>query len=60
MKMDITKLTLDEVEMLVERLNKFNITTAIKRVGSKLVLEVNNKAAPLLSKQLLEVEQVNY
>jgi hypothetical protein len=62
MKMDISKLKMDEVEMLVERLNRSHITAAIKRMGSKLMLEVNDKATPLLSTptQLLEVEQINY
>ena len=41
MKMDIAKLTLNEVEALAERLRMNNVSTVIQRVGDRLVLDVS-------------------
>jgi RNA-binding protein YhbY len=41
MKMDIAKLTLNEVEALAERLHTNNVSTVIQRVGDRLVLDVS-------------------
>jgi hypothetical protein len=41
MKIDIAKLTLDEVEALAERLKVNNASTVISRMGDRLVLDVS-------------------
>jgi hypothetical protein len=41
MKMDVAKLTLNEVEALAERLNVNNVSTVIERIGDRLVLNVS-------------------
>ena len=41
MKIDIAKLTLNEVEALAERLKTNNASTVINRMGDRLVLEVS-------------------
>jgi len=41
MKIDIAKLTLDEVEALAERLKANNASAVINRMGDRLVLEVS-------------------
>jgi hypothetical protein len=40
MKMDIAKLTLNEVEALDEKLSMNNVSTVIERTGDRLVLDV--------------------
>ncbi len=41
MKIDIAKLTLNEVEALAERLKIGNVSTVIQRRGDRLVLDVS-------------------
>lgn len=40
MKIDIAQLTLEEVEALAERFRVNNVSTVIKRMGDRLVLDI--------------------